>query len=82
MNEIEGRLVLRPVYWLSARLTCDWNESDYSTATDIVTNSVLGVISPGGAIFDALLEVASGGRTCAERLGHREFVPWRIGPVV
>jgi altronate hydrolase len=36
----------------------------------------------GRAIFDALLEVASGGRTCAERLGHQEFVPWRIGPVV
>jgi altronate hydrolase len=36
----------------------------------------------GRAIFAALLEVASGRRTCAERLGHREFVPWRIGPVV
>ncbi|MGA3095495.1 MAG: altronate dehydratase family protein [Bryobacteraceae bacterium] len=36
----------------------------------------------GRAIFQALLEVASGRRTCAERLGHREFVPWRIGPVV
>jgi altronate dehydratase len=36
----------------------------------------------GRAIFDALLEAASGRRTCAERLGHREFVPWRIGPVV
>jgi altronate hydrolase len=36
----------------------------------------------GRAIFHALLEVASGGRTCAERLGHKEFVPWRIGPVV
>jgi altronate hydrolase len=36
----------------------------------------------GRAIFEALLDVASGRRTCAERLGHREFVPWRIGPVV
>jgi altronate hydrolase len=36
----------------------------------------------GRAIFDGLLEAASGRRTCAERLGHREFVPWRIGPVV
>jgi len=36
----------------------------------------------GQEIFDLLLEVASGRRTCAERLGHREFVPWRIGPVV
>ncbi|MEO8591892.1 MAG: altronate dehydratase family protein [Candidatus Solibacter sp.] len=36
----------------------------------------------GRQIFDSLLEVASGRRTCAERLGHKEFVPWRIGPVV
>ena len=36
----------------------------------------------GGEIFRLLLEVASGRRTCAERLGHQEFVPWRIGPVM
>jgi altronate hydrolase len=36
----------------------------------------------GREIFDLMLETASGRRTCAERLGHREFVPWRIGPVV
>ena len=36
----------------------------------------------GRRIFDLVLEVASGRRTCAERLGHHEFVPWRIGPVV
>ncbi|HXS94036.1 MAG TPA: altronate dehydratase family protein [Candidatus Limnocylindrales bacterium] len=36
----------------------------------------------GREIFDLLLDVASGRRTCAERLGHREFVPWRIGPVM
>ena len=36
----------------------------------------------GDEIFDLLLEVASGRRTCAERLGHHEFVPWRIGPVM
>ena len=36
----------------------------------------------GREIFDFMLEVASGRRTCAERLGHQEFVPWRIGPVM
>ncbi|MGA2740874.1 MAG: altronate dehydratase family protein [Bryobacteraceae bacterium] len=36
----------------------------------------------GREIFDMLLRVASGERTCAERLGHHEFVPWRIGPVL
>jgi altronate hydrolase len=36
----------------------------------------------GKEIFDLVLRVASGERTCAERLGHQEFVPWRIGPVL
>jgi altronate hydrolase len=36
----------------------------------------------GREIFDLLLRVASGERTSSERLGHKEFVPWRIGPVL
>jgi altronate hydrolase len=36
----------------------------------------------GQEIFDLVLRVASGERTCAEKLGHKEFVPWRIGPVL
>jgi altronate hydrolase len=36
----------------------------------------------GREIFELVLRVASGERTCAERLGHKEFVPWRIGPVL
>ena len=36
----------------------------------------------GGEIFELLLKVASGQRTCAEGLRHHEFVPWRIGPVL
>src|SRR5438477_3614886 len=36
----------------------------------------------GRQIFDLMLEAASGRHTCAERLGHKEFVPWRIGPVM
>ena len=36
----------------------------------------------GREIFDMVLRVASGEQTCAERLGHKEFVPWRIGPVL
>ncbi len=42
-------------------------------------NTVQGI---GRQIFDLMLEVASGSHTCAERLGHKEFVPWRIGPVM
>jgi altronate hydrolase len=36
----------------------------------------------GQEIYDMILRVASGERTCAETLGHQEFVPWRIGPVM
>lgn len=36
----------------------------------------------GREIFEALLRIASGERTKSERLGHQEFVPWRIGPVL
>jgi altronate hydrolase len=36
----------------------------------------------GREIFRLVLETAGGRRTCAEKLGHKEFVPWRIGPVV
>jgi arabinonate dehydratase len=36
----------------------------------------------GCEIFEMLLRVASGEKTSSERLGHKEFVPWRIGPVL
>jgi altronate hydrolase len=36
----------------------------------------------GREIFELIVRTASGERTCSERLGHKEFVPWRIGPVM
>ena len=36
----------------------------------------------GREIFDELLKIASGKKTASERMGHQEFVPWRIGPVL
>jgi len=36
----------------------------------------------GEEIFQRLLRVASGEKTHAEELGHHEFAPWRIGPVL
>lgn len=36
----------------------------------------------GREILGMLLETASGRRTKSELLGHQEFVPWRIGPVM
>ncbi len=47
-----------------------------------IADGEAGVQEVGKEIFDLLLRVASGERTCAERLGHKEFVPWRIGPVM
>ncbi len=36
----------------------------------------------GQRIFDMIRRVASGERTKSETLGHKEFVPWRVGPVL
>lgn len=47
-----------------------------------VTDGEATVAGVGREIFDLLLRVASGERTASERLGHKEFVPWRIGPVL
>ncbi|MBL8170243.1 MAG: altronate dehydratase [Acidobacteria bacterium] len=43
------------------------------------TGTIPGV---GQQIFELLRRVASGERTKSEILGHKEFVPWRIGPVM
>lgn len=40
------------------------------------------IASLGRRMYEMLLEVASGRRTCSERLGHRELMTWRIGPVL
>jgi altronate hydrolase len=65
------------------------NSHTYRAMTDNMDINA-GAIADGAAtvqqigqqIFERLLEVAGGRRTCAERLGHKEFVPWRIGPVM
>ena len=36
----------------------------------------------GKRIYQFALDVASGRKTFSEALGHREFIPWRIGPVL
>lgn len=36
----------------------------------------------GHRIFDLIRRAASGERTKSELLGHKEFVPWRVGPVL
>jgi hypothetical protein len=49
-DEIEGRLVLHPVSWLTARLTWQWVESDFSSTTGPVPGAP--PISGGGPIAD------------------------------
>ena len=48
----------------------------------VIADGEASVEQVGNEIFDALLRVASGERTKAEQLGHHEFAPWRIGPVM
>jgi len=36
----------------------------------------------GRVIFEELVQIACGKKTASERMGHQEFVPWRIGPVL
>jgi mono/diheme cytochrome c family protein len=56
-EEIEGRLVLRPAFWLTARLTWQWFESDFSSTTD----PVAGPVSPGGPVLDGSTDVNRAG---------------------
>lgn len=45
-----------------------------------IADGAASVAEVGREIFEFALRVASGERTCSERLGHKEFVPWKIGP--
>jgi hypothetical protein len=58
LDEIEGRLVLRPVSWFNARLTCNWSITDFSTVTDPDGG---GLFSPGGPILDGRTEANTAG---------------------
>ena len=68
MNEVEGRLVLHPVGWLTTRLTWQWLETDFSSTTDPVPGAP--PISTGGPIMD--------GSTMANNAGlNLVFTPWQ-----
>lgn len=47
-----------------------------------IADGIATVEEVGKEIFESLLRVASGEKTKAEVLGHHEFVPWRIGPML
>ncbi|HOL70278.1 MAG TPA: altronate dehydratase family protein [Bryobacteraceae bacterium] len=61
--------------WERMRENMDVNAGEIADGTKSVQQV-------GEEIFDLVLRVASGERTAAERFGHKEFVPWRIGPVL
>lgn len=48
-----------------------------------VIDGILGIEEMGQQIFEHILRVASGERTCSERLGlgDHEFIPWHLGIV-
>jgi len=65
------------------------NSSLFETMRDNMDLNAGGIVDAeksvedvGHEILDLVLSVASGRRTASEILGHREFVPWRIGPVL
>jgi altronate hydrolase len=65
------------------------NSFTYNRMTDnmdinagTIADGTKSVEEVGREIFDMVLRVASGERTSSERLGHKEFVPWKIGPVL
>jgi hypothetical protein len=68
-DEIEGRLVLRPAYWLNARLTYQWVESDFSATTEPAPFG----ISPGGPISDGSTEANNFGLNLAFTPGQRFY---------
>jgi len=57
------------------------NDNMDVNAGEIVDGSST-IVEKGVEIFRHVVRVASGERTKSENLGHKEFSPWRIGPVV
>jgi altronate hydrolase len=57
-------------------------QSNMDVNAGTIANGEEDIRQVGERLYRLMLEVASGRRTFAEQLGHREFVPWRIGPVM
>jgi altronate hydrolase len=64
--------------------TATWNRmrENMDINAGLIAEGVKTIQEVGAEILNLLLRVASGERTAAERFSHREFVPWRIGPVL
>ncbi len=63
--------------WTARRM-----DEDMDVNAGTVADGEEDIPSLGRRMYDTLLEVASGRLTCSERLGHRELMTWRIGPIL
>ena len=75
-----GRIRLRRISTNShiARAT----EDNIDINAGVIVDGEETIQDVGGRIFEMIRRVASGERTKSEVLGHKEFVPWRNGPVM
>jgi altronate hydrolase len=57
-------------------------EEDMDINAGTIADGDEDIAAVGTRMYELVLEVASGRKTFSEALGHREFIPWRIGPVL
>jgi altronate hydrolase len=57
-------------------------EDNIDINAGVVVDGKATIQDVGQKIFDTIRRIASGEKTKSEILGHKEFVPWRIGPVL
>ncbi len=57
-------------------------EEDMDVNAGTIADGEEDIAAVGTRMYELVLEVASGRKTFSEVLGHREFIPWRIGPVL
>jgi altronate hydrolase len=57
-------------------------EEDMDVNAGTIADGDEDIAAVGSRMYELVLEVASGRKTFSEELGHREFIPWRIGPVL
>ncbi len=62
--------------------TWDRMRENMDVNAGVIAEGAKSIQEVGEEIFNLVLRVASGEQTAAERFGHKEFVPWRIGPVL
>ena len=64
----------------SNSVTANHMDEDMDINAGTVADGEEDIATLGRRMYDTLLEVASGRKTCSETLGLRELMTWRIGP--